>query len=194
MKKPLVLLLLAALLLISAVFVVSAQEDTPDPLLCTEDGSNGITCGTVEDNECFPGGSLAWESATGPCEQGVEMVWVCGWFLARYNADLISTVPAPCEWVLPTEFVPTLDCLANPGTGWLDCLLGNQYFGDDLYTGAGWDYAGVIIPVGDTCPPGTDSEGLVGLVQEDFSNFIVAHGFSATTDKVCFDFLGAKYS
>lgn len=194
MRKPLVLFVLAALLLVSGIVIVSAQEDTPETLLCTTDGSNGILCETVEDNECYAEGDLAWESGDGPCEQGVEMVWVCGWYLARYNADLISTVPSMCEWVLPVVAVSapvTLVCLdPNPGTGWIDCLLGNMYYGNNPKNGPAWDYIGPVIPVGDTCPVGTDVERLVGAVQSDFSNFLIANGFSATNDKVCFNSVG----
>jgi len=112
MKKPISLVLLFALIALVALplglLPTSAQTETPDSLLCTEDGSNGILCNTVADNECFPGGDLAWTSGNGPCEQGNEQLWVCGWYLARYNAHLISTMPLDCQWVFPPTPTPTL--------------------------------------------------------------------------------------
>ncbi|MBN8635454.1 MAG: hypothetical protein J0M07_09045 [Anaerolineae bacterium] len=108
MKKPMLLMLLLLLVAVSGLLVVSAQTETPENLLCTEDGSNGIQCNTVADNECFPGGDMAWESGNGPCEQGNQEVWVCGWYLARYNAGLISTMPLDCHWVFPPMPTPTV--------------------------------------------------------------------------------------
>lgn len=51
---------------------------------------------------------MAWESGNGPCEQGNQEVWVCGWYLARYNAGLISTMPLDCHWVFPPTPTPTV--------------------------------------------------------------------------------------
>ncbi|MFN8378209.1 MAG: hypothetical protein U0452_06010 [Anaerolineae bacterium] len=184
MRKVSLLLLLIAI--VAAASIPLAAQESNDPLACTPDGSNGIACGTPQDNECYPGGDMTWESGDGPCEQGIEFAWVCGWYLTRVDAGLLDSAPAGCV-PPPAEATPLpFVCLdPNPGTGWRDCLQGNNYFGDGPSNGRGWDFMGTIIPVADTCPAGTVYEFLVKDLQSDFSTFLIANGFSGTGDKLC---------
>jgi hypothetical protein len=189
--KSIRLFVVFATLAFGAIAAPAMAANNPDDgITCTSnpsDGSGLPECFTPDDNECYKGGVLYREENQDGCAS--LWYWKAGWFLARFNDGKISRSNFPVEFksVLPPEAkAPSLVCLdPNPGTKWKDCLLGNQYFGDNPADGPGWNYVGVIIPPTASCPAGTTFQNKVMNVQSDFKNFIVANGF-ALTDIVCF--------
>lgn len=49
--------------------------------------------GSAGDNACNPGGSMA-----GSCNS--EWAWTCGWYIARYDAGVVTSVPRTCQILL----------------------------------------------------------------------------------------------
>lgn len=49
--------------------------------------------GSAGDNACNPGGSMA-----GSCN--TEWAWTCGWYIARYDAGVFTSVPRTCQILL----------------------------------------------------------------------------------------------
>lgn len=124
-KRFISLAMLVLLVTAMAVILPGVLAQGDDSLECTEDGSNGIQCGTPADNECNPGGVLAWEYGwEGPCPAHEE-VWVCGWYLARVNRGYLDAVPDWCEWAIPPEPEPEPAPAAEksgPGNNWTGCF------------------------------------------------------------------------
>ena len=83
MRKFIVLWALLILILLAMVFIIVAQDD---------DGPNYCTDGTWY----CPDPEDPWRE---------DWNWACGWYLAKYEADLIDEVPEWC--LLPTPVPPT---------------------------------------------------------------------------------------
>lgn len=81
MRKPLVLVLLAALMLSSGVLVATAQEDTQDPRLCSKGDGSGVTCGVIEDNECYAGALSPAKVVTARANRGTKSCGSAGGIL-----------------------------------------------------------------------------------------------------------------
>lgn len=95
------ILTISLLLLVLGVAVVTAADLQP---------------GTPQDNECYPGGVLYREDNQDGCP--TEWHWKAGWFLARYNRELITREQFPDEFasVLPDLEDAPVKTICHVGT------------------------------------------------------------------------------
>lgn len=75
---------------------------------------------TAESNACDAGG--VWEGKCDwPTEAEREWAWTCGWYVARYEAGIITEVPVWCNYAVLTPFTPSACFVSH--TGWRDFRL-----------------------------------------------------------------------
>ncbi|HUN06139.1 MAG TPA: hypothetical protein PLQ56_06040 [Aggregatilineales bacterium] len=144
--KRLDLILLAGILLMTALPVVGAEDcyvDAGGQIVCSEsspttvpasidstsctltpgDGTNLPECGTPDDNECYPGGTMA-----GKCDS--DWLWKAGWEIARFNDGRLTREQVNEAWrfLLPPP-VEGLTGLAPGCYQSFDFSFDLQYFG-----------------------------------------------------------------
>lgn len=79
--------------------VVNDPHENDRANACFDEATLENRCDTTDLDE--DGDVEQWEK---------DWMWVCGWYLIRYESDMITRdgFPSICEWVLPAEFVPVL--------------------------------------------------------------------------------------
>jgi|GEM_PF-5318961 len=80
--------ILVVFLLLVAIPSVTAQEPS----------TTAPTAGIPEDNECYEGGSMWRENPEDRCD--TPWHWNCGWWLARYTRNIITTIDDECQVLL----------------------------------------------------------------------------------------------
>lgn len=73
--------------------------------------------GSAGDNACNPGGSMA-----GSCNS--EWAWTCGWYIARYDAGVFTSVPRTCQILL--DLRPQRPATATTASGPV-CIITTSY-------------------------------------------------------------------
>lgn len=149
--------------------------------------------GTKEDNACNEGGSMA-----GKCDTPWE--WVCGYYLARWEANGGWNTPNnvlndACVSLLPpraiqegeTTSVPTPTC--RDFRGWMVCITGNYIAVDVSWIAGPLNIEYLIVAPLTPCPaPFTDNSFAVDVMAFDIAQFIKSFGFLGT-DKLCINFV-----
>lgn len=168
------------------VSVLPADLQKPGALVYV--GTYNPERGTAADNACNEGGVMA-----GKCNS--EWHWTCGWYLARYDAGVITSVPATCQILLdvrPPKVLPEAEaaaqtkiCAVVAGPYGL-CLIGNILEIDFLNDGT-IDFRDLLLmdnivgPSG-LCPLGTTYAGDHSSYNASIEAFVLAQGFPLNGD------------
>lgn len=170
------LLLLVLIVLVAALPLANVYAEDP-------------AIGSKEDNACNAGGSLE-----GKCD--TPWAWVCGWYLARYQAGIIPSVISACSSLIPpvpdaaaeAEGFVTLcieaniaahDLVIDAPLNTLDnayYTVGNNNDCKDMFN-IGW----TVIVAGSQLGAEAIVDGLTGLVSASCTD-LVAIGYIAPAD------------
>jgi|GEM_PF-1558653 len=103
MKKYILMIVMA---LFAGILAVSAQDSIDDQGDVNDPNDNNRA------NACYEGGTLE-----GKCD--TELMWQAGWYLIRYENDLLdrTEIPVWVNWVLPPEIAPDPVAAASAPAG-----------------------------------------------------------------------------
>lgn len=158
-------------------------------------GSYNPEPGTAADNACNEGGSMWRENPVDGCTS--DWHWTCGWYLARYDAGVFTSVPAICQILLDVRPPKLLEeeqtgssevCIIIVSAGGArDCISGNVMTIDNAPPDGIVDDTYILLKDAIAGPSGGCPIGTIYLSDNtawilETRTFILSQGFPLTGD------------